>query len=270
MVTGKQSVFGCATNFLRGRKCAFCGSLKVARTARGYVKCGRAGCGRSKSLARLRREIAILAGFYRIVPAYRLARNLGVDAKTVTRVYQRLREALYRLTELEADRLKREIGLDEAYFGGRRKGRRGRGARGKSVVFGLLERDGKVYTKVVESVTAEELMRHIRARACKGSVYYSNAFRGYQSLRCYGAHCTAGHGRALGGRHTQNPINGIEDFWSYAKHILRNYRGVSRRNFPMYLKEIEYRFNHRKEDLFKNFLRIYFGQVSPNRQIKKT
>ena len=85
-----------------------------------------------------------------------------------------------------------------------------------------------------------------------------------------GTHRTVSHGRALGGRHTQNPINGIEDFWSYAKHILRNYRGVSRRNFPMYLKEIEYRFNHRKEDLFKNFLRIRFGQVLLNRQIKKT
>ena len=146
MVTGKQSVFGCATNFLRGRKCAFCGSLKVARTARGYVKCGRAGCGRSKSLARLRREIAILAGFYRIVPAYRLARNLGVDAKTVTRVYQRLRAALYRLTELEADRLKREIGSPTRGLLRRpAQGRRGRGARGKSVVFRLLERDGKLH-----------------------------------------------------------------------------------------------------------------------------
>ncbi len=269
MVTGEKGAFVCAAGFLRGRKCVFCGSLKVVRTARGYVKCGGAGCGRSKSIARLKREIAILAGFYRLVPAYRLARDLGVDVKAVTRVYQRLREALYRLTELEADRLKREIGLDEAYFDGRRKDRRGRGARDKSVVFGLLERDGKVYTKVVESVTAEELMRHIRARAGKGSVYYSDAFHGYQSLRCYGAHRTVSHGRAPGGRRTQNPINGIEDFWSYARHILRNYRGVSRHNFPMYLKEIEYRFNHRKENLFKNFLRVYFGYVSPNRQIKK-
>ena len=260
MVTDEKSAFVCAASFLRGRKCVFCGSLKVVRTARGYVKCGGAGCGRSKSIARLKREIAILVGFYQLVPAYRLARDLGVDVKTVTRVYQRLREALYRLTEFEAGRLKREIGLDEAYFGGRHKDRRGRGARDKSVVFGLLERDGKVYTKVVESVTAEELMRHIRARACKGSVYYTDAFRGYQSLKRYGAHHTVSHGRALG---TGTPRTPSEDFWSYAKHILRNYRGVSRHNFPMYLKEIEYRFNHRRENLFRSFIRVYFGYVFP-------
>ncbi len=57
-------------------------------------------------------------------------------------------------------------------------------------------------------------------------------------------------------------INGIEGFWSYAKDILYNYRGVSKYHFPMYLKEVEYRFNHRKENLFKLFLHIYFGYVS--------
>ena len=168
MVIGKISHFSCAANFLRGRKCIFCGSFKVLRTARGYVKCRR--CGKTKSLSRLRREIAILRGFYQLQPAYRLAVDLGADIKVVTRVYQRLREALFHLCELEGGKFKGEIELDEAYFGGKRKGRRGRGAAGKSVVFGLLEREGRVYTKVVESVSAEELMRHIKAHTRKGSV----------------------------------------------------------------------------------------------------
>jgi transposase len=263
MVTGKKSYFSCAANFLRGRKCVFCGSFKVLRTARGYVKCRRPDCGRTKSLTRLKREIEILKGFYQLVPAYRLAQDLGVDVKVITRVYQRLREALFHLTELEAGRLKGEIELDEAYFGGRRKGKRGRGAAGKSVVFGLLERDGKVYTKVVQSVTAEELMRHIKGHTRKGSVYYTDAFRGYQSLQRYGKHHTVNHSKSHVDKRTKNHINGIEGFWSYAKHILYNYRGVSKYHFPMYLKEIEYRFNHRKENLFRSFVRVYFGYVSP-------
>jgi len=261
MVTGKKNVFGCAANFLRGKKCVFCGTFKVNRTSRGYVKCR--GCGKVKSLSRLRREIAILKGFYQLQPAYRLAADLGVDVKAVSRVYQRLREALFHLTELEAGRLKGEIELDEAYFGGRRKGKRGRGAAGKSVVFGLLERDGRVYTKVVESVSAEELMGHIRSHTRKGSVYYTDAFRGYQSLRRYGKHHTVSHHRSLVDKRTKNHINGIEGFWSYAKHVLYNYRGISKYHFPMYLKEIEYRFNHRKENLFKHFVKTYFGYVSP-------
>lgn len=95
MVTGKKNVFGCAANYLRGKKCVFCGSFRVLRTSRDYVKCRNGVCGRSKSLTRLRREIAILQGFYQRVPAYRLAQDLGVDVKVITRVYQRLREALF-------------------------------------------------------------------------------------------------------------------------------------------------------------------------------
>lgn len=261
MVTGKTSHFSCAANFLRGRKCVFCGSFKVCKTSRGYVKCGH--CGKAKSLSRLRREITILRGFYQLQPAYRLAQDLRVDIKVITRVYQRLREVLFHVTELEGGKLKGEIELDEAYFGGRRKGKRGRGAAGKSVVFGLLERDGRVYTQVVESVTAEELMRHIRAKTRKGSVYYTDAFRGYQSLKRYGKHHTVNHSKSLVDRRTKNHINGIEGFWSYAKHILYNYRGVSKYHFPMYLKEIEYRYNHRNENLFKRFIKLYFGYVSP-------
>ena len=261
MVTGRTSVFSCAANFLRGRKCIFCGSFKLVHTSRGYVRCLR--CGKSKSLSRLRREIRILQGFYQRQPAYRLSQDLGVDVKVITRVYQRMREALYHLTELEAGKLKGEIELDEAYFGGRRKGKRGRAAEGKSVVFGLLERDGRVYTKVVESVSAEELMQHIQAKTRKGSVYFTDAFRGYQSLKRYGKHHTVNHTKAFVSRRTKNHINGIEGFGSYAKHILYHYRGVSKYHFPMYLKEIEYRFNHRTENLFKRFRQIYFGYVSP-------
>ena len=82
-------------------------------------------------------------------------------------------------------------------------------------------------------------------------------------MRRYGKHHTVNHSKSLVDRRTKNHINGIEGFWSFAKHILYNYRGVSKYHFPMYLKEIEYRFNHRQENLFKLFLRCFFGYVSP-------
>jgi transposase len=104
----------------------------------------------------------------------------------------------------------------------------------KNFVFGLLERNGPVYTKIVESVSAEELMRHIKTKTRNDSVYYTDAFRGYQSLKRYGKHHTISHRRTLVDKHTKNHINGIEGFWSYAKHILNNYRGVSEYHLPMY------------------------------------
>ena len=246
MVTGRHTVFSCAANFLRGRKCIFCGSFQALHTRRGYVKCGR--CGKSKSLRRLRREIRILQGFYQLQPAYRLSQDLGLDVKVVTRVYHRVREALYHVTELEAGKLKGEIELDEAYFGGKRKGQRGRATAG-SVVFGLLEREGRVYTK--RNPTAP-----YSAHTRKGSVYFTDAFRGYQSLKRYGHHLN--HAKAFVSRRTKN-INGIEGFWSYAKHIL-----ISIFNFPMYLKEVEYRFNHRQENVFKHSSRSILVTFRPN------
>ena len=64
-------------------------------------------------------------------------------------------------------------------------------------------------------------------------------------------------------KRTKNHINGIEGFWSFAKHILYNYRGFSKYHFPIYLKEIEFRFNHRRQNLFKLFLQTFFGYVLP-------
>ena len=106
-------------------------------------------------------------------------------------------------------------------------------------------------------------MEHIKARTRKGSVYFTDSFKGYQSLRRYGKHHTVNHTKSHVDRRTKNHINGIEGFWSFAKHILYNYRGVSKYHFPMYLKEIEYRFNHRRDNLFKLFLRLYFGYETP-------
>ena len=260
MVTGQKNVFSCAANFLRGRKCVFCGSFKLSKTRRGYMKCGK--CKRQKSLKQLRRELAIVKGFYQQQPAYRLASDLSLDYQAVTRVYQKLRLTLYHIAELEGAKLSGEIEMDESYFGGKRKGKRGRGAKGKSIVFGLLERDGRVYTRVVEGVSADDLMAVIRKKTRKGSVYYSDTFRSYNSLKRLGKHLTVNHSKHLVDTRTKNHINGIEGFWSFAKHILYNYRGVSKYHFPAYLKEVEYRFNHRKDNLFKLFISIYFGYVS--------
>jgi transposase len=213
-------------------------------------------------MRRLRRELAILKGFYQTQPAYKLAHDLCLDYQTVTRVYQNLREAVYHVAELEGRKLSGEIEMDESYFGGRRKGKRGRGARGKSIVFGLLERDGRVYTRIVEGVSALELMEIIKKKTRKGSVYFTDRFRSYNSLKRLGKHHKVNHSKHLVDKKTKNHINGIEGFWSFAKHILYNYRGVSKYHFPMYLKEVEYRFNHRKDNLFKLFINVYFGYDS--------
>jgi len=252
----------CLTSFLLGRKCVFCGHRKSYRTRRGYRKCWY--CRRQKSLKRLRRELFVISAFRRQQTALLTSHDLGIPYQAVKNVYDKLRLAIIRQCEREAGRMSGEIELDEAYFGGRRKGKRGRGAAGKSVVFGLLERDGKVYTKVVDAVSKEILMDVIRRKSRKGSVYYTDQFRSYNSLKRYGKHYTVKHSKVFvrKGRKRLIHINGIEGFWSFAKHGLYNYRGVSKSNFPLYLKEMEYRYNHRKDSLLNLLIRLYFGYES--------
>ena len=137
-------------------------------------------------------------------------------------MYRKLREIIYHISELEGAKLSGEIEIDDAYFGGRRKGQRGRGAAGKSVVLGLLERDSKVYTKIVYTLDAPTLMDIIRKKTRKGSVYLTDSFRSYRSLKRFGKHLTVAHHRTFGrrGRRYHSHINGIEGFWSFVKHGL--------------------------------------------------
>jgi transposase len=250
------------TTFKLGRKCVFCGSYKVCKTKRGYIKCNK--CKRQKGRRLLNRELDILVGFHQQIPALRLSKDLGVNYNTVKRVYNRMREIIYHVCELEGAKMSGQIEVDESYFGGRRKGQRGRGSKNKSLVFGLLERNGRVYTKVVYTVSAEELLGIIRKKTRKGSVYFTDSFKSYNSLKRFGKHYRIRHSTEFARKNKKykSHINGIEGFWSYAKHGLYQYRGVSKTNFPLYLKEMEYRYNHRKENLLKSIIQLYFGYIS--------
>ena len=137
-----------------------------------------------------------------------------------------------------------EIELDESYFGGVRKGKRGRGAVGKVVVFGILKRGGKVYTKIIDDTKTDTLMPIIRRKIVPDSVVYTDSYRSYNALDVSEFH----HHRINHSTHfaeqKHNHINGIENFWNQAKRVLRKYNGVPKNNFHLFLKECEFRFNY--------------------------
>ena len=153
-----------------------------------------------------------------------------------------------------------EVEADESYFGARRvRGVRGRGARGKTIVFGLLKRGGKVYTQIVPDVTRRTLMQVIEGKVSKDSTMYTDGFASYDGLVDWGYkhHYRVSHGenefveRGNPGNH----INGIESFWGYAKNRLVKYQGVPKEDFYLHLKECESRFNMRGRDMYKFMLR---------------
>ncbi len=150
------------------------------------------------------------------------------------------------------------IELDESYFGPKRiPGVRGRGAGGKTIVFGIFKRNDNVYTEIVPDASKATLIKVIRGHVSIESVIHTDGWRGYNGLVDvgYSKHFRVRHGDnefANGSRH----INGIESFWSYAKRRLVKFNGVSKDTFFLHLKETEFRFNHRSKDLYRVLLKL--------------
>ncbi len=118
----------------------------------------------------------------------------------------------------------------------------------------ILERNEKVYTRVIPNVTAKTLMSEMRKKTKKGSVFCTGCFKSYKSLKQYGKHLRVNHEKTFGRSHSH--INGMEGFWSYAKERFHKYHGINRANYPLYLKVMEFRFNHRNEDIYELLFNI--------------
>src|SRR3989338_1960292 len=171
---------------------------------------------------------------------------VGVNNSTASYYFHRLRELIFKAVEDETP-FSGEIEVDESYFGGRRKGKRGRGAAGKVPVFGLLKRGGKVYTKIIPNAKATTLMPIMQERILPDSVVYTDCLSSYNALdiSCF-KHYRINHSELFADR--KNHINGIENFWNQAKRHLRKFNGVPTDHFHLYLKECEWRFNNPKPD----------------------
>ena len=167
---------------------------------------------------------------------------VGVNHKTAAYYFRRLREIIYQATE-DAAPFGGEVEVDESYFGGRRKGKRGRGAAGKVPVFGLLKRGGKVFAKVIPNAKSKTLKAIIDKKVVPDSIVYSDTFRSYNVLDVSEfKHYRINHSKLFADK--RNHINGIENFWNQAKRHMRKFNGVPKDNFPLFLKECEWRFNN--------------------------
>jgi len=192
------------------------------------------------------------------VDATTIAEIVGVSRPTINKILKGIRERIAAFCESESPFECGEVEIDESYFGARRvRGIRGRGARGKHIVFGLIKRGGKVYTQVVTNCSAAKLLPIIREKVTEDSVVYTDGFKTYDGLvdLGYKKHYRIRHGKNefADGR---NHINGIENFWSIAKTRLAKFRGIHKSTFYLHLKECEFRFNYRNRYLYEMLLKI--------------
>jgi transposase len=170
------------------------------------------------------------------------ARLVRVNQTTAAYYFHRLRELIYRAVA-DAAPFAGEIEVDESYFGGHRKGKRGRGAAGKVPVFGLLKRGGKVYAVVIANAKATTLLPILKKRIVPDSIVYSDSLPSYNALDVSGfRHLRINHAKLFADG--KNHINGIENFWNQAKRHLRKFNGVPKAHFHLFLKECQWRFNN--------------------------
>jgi len=239
------------------RFCPRCRQRKLYKLADGRYRCSRCDysfhdfSGRWINSGRLTaiQWLWIIKLFELEVSVRKMALQLGLSYRSVYGAVNAIRMAVLSHAEDAKSLLGGEIELDEAYFGGQRKGKRGRGAAGKVPVFGILEREGQVHVSVVPDVSAATLLKLTVKKVRRGSVVYTDRFGSYDSLMfCGYRHLKIDHQKLFSSGRVY--INGLEGFWSWAKERLMKHHGVSKARFPLYLKELEFRYNRRTEDLF--------------------
>jgi len=185
------------------------------------------------------------------------AELVGVQPNTAIRFFMRLRQLI--AGKQPSYELSGEIEADESYFGGKRKGERGRGASGKVAVFGILKRGGKVYTAIIPNAKTETLLPIIEEKVRPDSIVYTDTFRAYNALDVSDFHhMRINHSELFADR--QNHINGIENFWNQAKRHLRKFNGIKQENFYWFLKECEWRFNGGNHADLLKLLKYWYKQ----------
>lgn len=219
---------------------------------------------RNRYVVRARISEVVFRRFLRHVAAdltaVQIAQLTGLNRNTVNRLLACIRLRMAEACSVESQ-FAGIVEVDESYFGPRRvKGKAGRGAGRKTPVFGIFKRHGKVYTEIVPDCSKAVLSAAIRGKVSLNSIICSDGWRGYDGLvdLGYKKHLRVDHARnEFSSRRVRgNHINGIEGFWGYAKSRLSRFRGMHRRTFLFHLKECEFRFNHRGQDLYQVLLRL--------------
>ena len=211
----------------------------------------------NKGLSKYKRR-KILMHFCEDIEASKTSRLTGISRNTVNRYYNIFREHILSWQYEEVMRLSGEIEVDESYFGARRdRGKRGRGAAGKTPVFGLLKRGGKVFVTVVASASRAALMPIIEGKVLEGSTIYSDGWKAYDGLILNGYdHYRVYHSKNEFVR-GKSHINGIEAFWSFAKRRLAQFNGIKEDKFILHLAECQFRYNNRNRNLMDVLINEY-------------
>jgi len=187
------------------------------------------------------------------ISAKQIERETGVTYKTAWRMFHQIRSLLQEDNEPTSG----EVEIDETYIGSRKPGKRGRGAEGKTTVFGIAQRKGNITALITPDIKSSTLYPVIKKYVLPDSMIYTDEFQAYRSLKKHGYnHKRVHHASKVfvqGNAHT----NTIEGFWSVLKRGIDGvYHAVSQKYLQDYINEYSFRYNHRGDEkpMFKTVL----------------
>lgn len=182
-----------------------------------------------------------------------LQRQLGVTYKTAWRIGHKIREQMDK-SEIKG-LLSGHVEIDEAYIGGKRQGKRGRGAEGKTIVMGFKERNGKLVTEIIPNVKMKTLQEQTLNCVERGTTISTDELLSYGLLAKEGyTHVAVKHGIKEWavydyGTKQLHHTNNVESFWKLFKASIRGtHVSVSPKHMKAYLNEFTFRANHRHEE----------------------
>lgn len=179
------------------------------------------------------------------ITAKKMAELLGIYDCSAWHLLHRIRKSLH--TQNINKKLCGIVEADETYIGADRKkgNKRGRGSRDK-IVFGTVERKGRVYAKVVENCKAKTLQPIIHKKVRKTSKFITDHWNGYKNLQGY-RHIRVKHKEGMGFTAT------IERFWGSVKATIRTHRKVSKKHLQKYIDAVVFFYNTRLNSISEKF-----------------
>ena len=182
------------------------------------------------------------------VSAKEVERETGVTYKCAYRMCKMIRQ---HMAEIDGeDPLGGEgyhVEIDETMVGGKRRGKRGRGAAGKTVVLGMVQRDGEIIVKVVPNIRRSTLQPLIEKHVEPGTTIHTDELASYDGLDKKGyQQKRVNHSKGEYVGPNGETVNAIENFWRHLKQGIKGtHIWVSPEQLETYAKEFEYRFNRR-------------------------